>query len=87
MEHPLRTYRKKAGISLEQLGLTVGVTKGFLSKIESGHQAPSLKLAVKISEATRGVVCPADLLAAGTTDSDECAAALSLSPPNPKAAS
>ena len=70
MEHALRTYRKKAGVTLEQLGLAVGATKGFLSKIESGLQTPSLKLAVKISEATNGEISPADLLAVETQVGD-----------------
>jgi transcriptional regulator with XRE-family HTH domain len=64
MEHPLRTYRKRANITLERLAVAVGVTKGFLSKIETGRQTPSLRIAAKISRATAGAITPNDFLAA-----------------------
>jgi DNA-binding XRE family transcriptional regulator len=63
MVHILRAYRQKTGVTLEQLGRTIGASKGFLSKVEKGQQTPSLKLAVKISEATNGEVAPGDLVA------------------------
>jgi transcriptional regulator with XRE-family HTH domain len=61
MEHPLRAYRKKTGLTLEQLGAAVGVTKGFISKIESGA-VPSLRVAMKISEFSKGEIKPDDLI-------------------------
>lgn len=55
-EHPLRAYRRQHDITLDQLGEMVGASKGFLSKIESRKQIPSMSLAAKLSEATKGVV-------------------------------
>ncbi len=41
--HPLRQYRKREGISLQDLAERVGSTKSWLSRIEDGAQAsPSL---------------------------------------------
>ena len=62
MEHALRKYRKTAHVTLNELGLRVGVSKGFLSKIEKGHQMPSLKVAQKIIDATDGFVRIDDFL-------------------------
>ena len=73
MEHPLRAYRRKAGITLEQLGATVGASKGFLSKVEKGLQTPSLKLAMRISEATQDEVGPADLVSKSEAISGDAA--------------
>lgn len=56
MEHALRKYRRTAHLTLDQLGHRVGVSKGFLSKIEKWRQMPSLKVAQKIVEATDGLV-------------------------------
>ncbi|WP_438501506.1 helix-turn-helix domain-containing protein [Methylosinus sp. 3S-1] len=64
MTHPLRSYRKSAGITLSALGARVGVSKGFLCKIEQRKQLPSLALAAKLSEATNGTVPLADFLPA-----------------------
>ncbi|OAI22905.1 hypothetical protein A1351_20265 [Methylosinus sp. R-45379] len=68
MEHPLRTFRRANKITLEQLGARVGATKGFLSKIESKRQLPSMALAAKISEATNGAVTPNDLISPPAAD-------------------
>jgi len=63
MQHPLRTYRKTAGLTLADLGKSLGVTKGFLSRIESYRQVPSMHLAAKIAEVTNGAVTPNDFVA------------------------
>ena len=35
MEHALRTYRRKAGLTLDEVGAALGRTKGTLSKMET----------------------------------------------------
>lgn len=67
MEHPLRSYRRKHDITLDQLGEMVGASKGFLSKIEKRKQLPSMSLAAKLSEVTNGAVTPNDFAPAGVT--------------------
>lgn len=41
MEHPLRTFRKAAGLSLDQLSDVTKLSKSSLSRIETGAQQPS----------------------------------------------
>lgn len=38
----LREYRKQAGLTLDQLGAKVGMSKGYLSDIENGKKDPSM---------------------------------------------
>lgn len=54
-------YRKLTGLTQQELAALVGVSKSFLSEIESGCSC-SLQTALKIQRATKGAVCPADLL-------------------------
>jgi transcriptional regulator with XRE-family HTH domain len=70
MTHPLKHYRDKVKVTLEQLGERVGVSKSYLSKIERGRQIPSLSTAAKIEKATDGAVTPNDFVEAseGPTD-------------------
>lgn len=49
-------------MTLDQLGKAVGASKGFLSKIEGGKQAPSMRLAAKLSAATNGALTLNDFL-------------------------
>lgn len=67
MEHPLRTYRKSAGISLQRLADQVGVTKSCLSKIETGAATPSISLAARIADATSARVTVADFIIMSST--------------------
>jgi DNA-binding XRE family transcriptional regulator len=66
-EHPLRAYRRQHDITLDQLGEMVGASKGFLSKIEKRKQIPSMTLAAKLSEATKGAVTLNDFAPATAT--------------------
>lgn len=43
-------YRKKAGITQEELGTMVGVTRQTIISIEKGNYVPSVLLALKISQ-------------------------------------
>ncbi|MBP7793181.1 MAG: helix-turn-helix transcriptional regulator [Candidatus Goldbacteria bacterium] len=46
----IRFYRESAGFTQEQLSELVNISQNFLSQIENGRRAPSLKTVVKISE-------------------------------------
>ena len=71
MEHPLRAYRQKHDITLEQLAKSVGTSKGFLSKIENGRQAPSLSLIKRLVAATQGTVTANDFLVGSPRDASQ----------------
>jgi transcriptional regulator with XRE-family HTH domain len=61
-EHPLRLYRDRAGLSLEELANACGSTRATLSRIENGLQNPSLALIERIRDATCGAVRADDFL-------------------------
>jgi transcriptional regulator with XRE-family HTH domain len=50
--HPLRQYRAKNGVTLEQLAGLVGTTKANLSRIENGVHLASMGLAGRLSRTT-----------------------------------
>jgi predicted transcriptional regulator/DNA-binding XRE family transcriptional regulator len=57
----LRHYRRRAGLTLEQLGQKVGRPASYLSQLENGHREPRLSTVDQLAAA---VGCqPADLLA------------------------
>jgi transcriptional regulator with XRE-family HTH domain len=60
--HPLRLYRDRASISLEELAKQCGSTRATLSRIENGLQSPSLALIERIRDATGGAVRADDFL-------------------------
>lgn len=62
MTHPLKIYRGKTNTSLSALALVVGTSKGHLSKIENGRLCPSLRLAIRLSDATSGAVKASDFV-------------------------
>ena len=41
MEHPLRSLRKRADLTLDQVADITGISKASLSRIETGEQKPS----------------------------------------------
>lgn len=47
----LRDVRKRAGFTLDWTAERVGVTKGYLSKVERGQATPSIAVMTKLSEA------------------------------------
>jgi transcriptional regulator with XRE-family HTH domain len=47
----IRAYRTANDISLQELALTLGVTKGYVSNIETGKKEVSLDKALMIGEA------------------------------------
>ena len=47
----LRTLRKKAGLSQEQLALEAGIERNFVSLIERGVNQPSIRIIFKLAKA------------------------------------
>jgi len=47
----LRAVRKRAGVTLDWAAGQVGVTKGYLSKVERGQASPSIAVMTRLSEA------------------------------------
>ena len=63
--HPLRAYRDRVGLSLDEFARLVGdTTRQSLFRIEKGQQAPSLDLIHRITKATNGEVTADELVAA-----------------------
>lgn len=44
----LRLYRRKAGMSQEALALESGLTRNYVSLLETGQQSPSLRTVFKL---------------------------------------
>jgi DNA-binding XRE family transcriptional regulator len=59
----IRTFRKSRGMTLEALGKELGVSKGYLSQVESGatcSQAVALRLErFSEGEINAAAICPA----------------------------
>lgn len=45
----LRSHRRRAGLTLEALANSTGLTKSYLSKVERGLSTPSIAVALKIA--------------------------------------
>lgn len=52
IEHPLRKYRAKAKLTLEDVAARARTTKETVSRIERWERQPSLSMARRLSEAT-----------------------------------
>jgi transcriptional regulator with XRE-family HTH domain len=61
--HPLRLYREKVGLSLDDLAGMVDTSKASLSRIETRQQVPSMGLVERIVKATAGVLTANDFMA------------------------
>ncbi|MDH5421183.1 MAG: helix-turn-helix transcriptional regulator, partial [Acidimicrobiia bacterium] len=57
----LRFYRKRAGLTLDELGAFVGKPAPYLSLVENGKREPKLSLITDLARSLR--VSPADMLA------------------------
>lgn len=58
----LRSLRKRAGLSQEQLALEAGVERNFVSLIERGVNQPTIRVIFKLATALR--VRPSEILSA-----------------------
>lgn len=47
----LRSHRRRAGLTLDALASSTGLTKSYLSKVERGLSTPSIAVALKIARA------------------------------------
>jgi len=50
--HPLRRWRLKNGLTLEQVAARVGVSSPMLSMVESGDRRPSYELCERLTRVT-----------------------------------
>lgn len=57
----IRAFRKSRRLTLEQLGRSLGVTKGYLSQIENGGESCSAPLALKLEKFSDGALDAAKL--------------------------
>lgn len=58
----LRTLRKKAGLSQEQLALEAGVERNFVSLIERGVNQPTIRVIFKLANALQ--ISPSEIVKA-----------------------
>lgn len=58
----LRALRKKAGLSQEQLALSAGVERNFVSLIERGINQPTIRVIFKLSNALQ--ISPSEVVKA-----------------------
>lgn len=63
MTHALRLFRTSSDLTLDALADQVGVTKGQLSKIETGKALPSVSLIQRLIAASGGQLSADDFLA------------------------
>jgi transcriptional regulator with XRE-family HTH domain len=47
----IRAWRRRCGLTLDELAVATGVSKSYLSRLESGAKAPSIATVVKLSRA------------------------------------
>jgi DNA-binding XRE family transcriptional regulator len=60
--HPLREYRKKLGLSLDEIAARAGTTKSSVSRIELYQISPPLALVGRLVHATDGWLRPDDFM-------------------------
>jgi transcriptional regulator with XRE-family HTH domain len=61
--HPLTSYRKHAGLTLEAFAAMVGTSKSWLSRIEARLDMPSTDLIARIIRESDGKVSANDFFA------------------------
>jgi len=62
-EHPLRTYRRKHGLSQDALAQCAETTKATISRIEAGNLDPTFDLMRRLFAATEGEVTADEMIA------------------------
>jgi DNA-binding XRE family transcriptional regulator len=64
MDHPLRAFRKRRGLSQQEAAAELELnSKGYISSIETGSMDCSLRLALRIEQWSGGEVRAADICA------------------------
>jgi len=56
VDHPLRRFREQFDLSIQTMAHSLGVTKGTVSRIETGHMRCTAEMAVRIESVTMGHV-------------------------------
>lgn len=59
-EHPLTSYRRRAGLSLDELAQRAKTTKSWLSRIEGGTDKPGPGLIERLISASGGEISAND---------------------------
>ena len=60
--NPLRAWRKRRSLTLEDFAAQIGVSSASLSRIERGAQWPARPVAERIAAETGGEVTPNDFM-------------------------
>jgi transcriptional regulator with XRE-family HTH domain len=60
--HPLRRFRERAGLTLEQLAILADTSAASLSRIETGQQFPSFGLISRLARVSNGKLCANDFM-------------------------
>lgn len=63
MEHPIRALRRERSLTLDEAARQLGISKGNLSRIETGAHGASDPLKRRIAEWSGGSITPSDLVA------------------------
>ena len=58
----LKSYRTRKGWTLDEAAAELGLSKSYISELETGARPWTLKAARKVEVATGGTLCAADLL-------------------------
>ncbi len=61
-------YRKQEGLTLQGMGLKIGVTEGSMSRYENGERIPTREILQRIREVTDGAVQPNDFYDSPSND-------------------
>lgn len=72
--HPLRSYREAAGLSLDELATLADTSKASLSRIETREQVPSLGLVERLVKVSDGALSANDFVSLPETESAEARA-------------
>lgn len=61
-EHPMRIYRRKNGLALDAIARAAKVSRGTVSRIETGKQNPSVELMRRLIRASAGELSAQDFI-------------------------
>ena len=56
----LRKYRENKKISQKKMSADLGISQGYISKIENGEESPTMRMVYKFSDYLN--ICPRDLV-------------------------
>ena len=56
----LRKYRKNKKISQKKMSADLGISQGYISKIENGEESPTMRMVYRFADYLN--ICPRDLI-------------------------